>query len=220
MKISHAITLIGLVGLGASHATAGVRTIDMVIQSDTFDNFQFSVLHSASSNGGQSGNIHTGFTGTFTIEFNDQGTNGIGDDTITFTSFNGVFNGSTRSTDMRLDSARGASVFSRNAGGNNIDGNLNIEIWDSGGFKDLSFNFSPSSFNDLANRFFEGGDPQDASAPFTLGLWGIGDVLGGETVFGDSQIGIDLVGRAIPMPTPLSMAGLGLLGVAGMRRRR
>lgn len=218
MKRVVCVTGLGVVALATSSSLAGTRTIEMVIQSDTFDNFQFSVLHSASSNGGESGNILGGFTGRFTIEVDDVA------ETIEFTSFRGDISGTSRSDDIKLaaDPSRGASMFSMDPGTNLIAGNLKLDIFDGGTFKDADFNFDPTAFNSLANQFFEQGEDPQGSNRETLGLWGLSQQLsGGESLLGDTnQIGIDLVGRAIPMPTPIAMASLGLVGVAGVRRRR
>jgi hypothetical protein len=217
---------VAAVALGASVASAGITTIDMTIQTDTFDNFRYSVLHTAESNNGMSGSIIAEFTGTMRIEHDDNGTASTGDDTVTVTRFDGNIAGTGRSTDMRLDASRGASVFTLDAGttvdgGHRMSGDLNLQIFDGGTWKSVPYSFSSSVFNSLANQFFIGGDPQDPSAEYTLGLWGLSDNpdnLMGET----SDLGIDLVarGQAIPMPTPLAMAGLSLAGIAGARRRR
>ena len=37
---------------------------------------------------------------------------------------------------------------------------------------------------------------------------------------GDTLGSVDITARVVPMPTPLTLAGAGLIGVAGMRRRR
>jgi len=225
MKNAHICGAITALGLASSASIAGVTTIDMDIQTDTFDNFRFSVLHTADSNNNMSGSIIAEFSGTVRVEQDDNGTGSTGDDTLTVTRFNGRVQGSGRSVDMRLDPSRGASAFDLSAGttsdgGHRMAGALNLEIFD-GAWQSASFGFTASVFNSLANQFFIGGDPQDPSAEYTLGLWGLSD--NPDRVMGEtSDLGIDLVarGRAIPMPTPLAMAGMGLVGVAGVRRRR
>jgi len=208
---------LGVVALAASSSIAGVRTIDMVIQSDTFDNFQFSVLHTASSGpDNASGSILASFTGRFTIEVDDVA------ETIEFTNFRGDIGGTSRSDDIRLaaDPSRGASSFSMTSG-NLVVGSLKLDIFDGGTFKAADFSFDGQAFNALANQFFDRGEDPQGSNRETIGLWGLSQQFNGnESILGDNRIGIDLVGRAIPMPTPLAMAGMGLLGVAGVRRRR
>jgi len=225
MNILRNAIVIGGLGLAASSSLASVRTIEMEIATSTFGGFQFSVIHTADSSGNQGGQIVARLSGSFSVQYDDGDTAGIGDDVVTFVSFNGDIAGTGRSQDIRLDTARGASSFSLDGsitpdGGHVVNGSLNLEVFE-GSWQSLSYSFAPTDINQLANQFFIGGDPQDANSDFTIGLWGLADNTNG--LFGHTgDLGIDLVGRGriIPMPTPFALAGAGLLGVGLVTRRR
>jgi len=229
-KFLSSVSVFAVVGLFTHAACATLLEIDFAIQTDTQDNFQFSVFHSASSNGGQSGNIFDGFTGNFTMLYDTNA------GTLEFTDFSGTLD------DGGTISLAGSSTL--NFGGSEsgsgdqlVSGNLFLNIQpDSGNGGTVDFQFDATAFNQLANQFFSdagsaaGTDSANdlpsaagsAGSDFGLGLWGMGDSNG---VFGDNgQIGIDLWAtsfnvQVVPLPAPVALAAVGFGGVLLARRR-
>jgi len=237
-----------------SVATADPITFD--IQSDTFDNFQFSVFHTADRNNQQSGDILVGFTGTFEVERTGF-QNGVATE-LQFVGFDGQFvNANTGQllgdggSITLAESGQFSGTNTLTRGGNNDEffaGELSLEFdFGTTGFGQsgtgapvLNFHFLAQDFNALANRFFDGdipdnapgGDNSDEPRPFGLGLWGVADnsidtdgdgFADGPGLFNSDapeDVGIDLYATAVPLPHPGALAGLGLLGVIGVRRLR
>jgi len=213
-----------IAAIAAGSASAGTVPVQFTIQTNTFDNFQFSVFHSSDAAGGQGGTILEGFTGTFTVVFDDVA------QTIAFTEFDGSLNGGGQVT---LADASSLSFAGQESGSGDqlVSGDLSLNIINpnSGGSGQVDFTFDAQAFNSLANQFFfpdgtaiPAGAPESGE-PFGLGLWGQGVFQGdpGTGPYSDGVLGIDLFasGQIIPLPTPVALGAAGLIGLAAGRRR-
>jgi len=216
----------------AAGSVASADTMNFTVHNDTFQNFQFSLFHTANRGGdNQSGDILYFFDGSFQMtRANNQ---------LTFDSFNGkvmqdtvngiqeVSGSSITLNDSEAPGANSITITNNIAnGGRLIHGNLSIDVdlGNAGGTGTLSFDFDDQNFVTLANKFFDGNIPNNAPGSddrFGIGLWGLADdtdnLFGGD---GDGLVGIDLFATAVPLPHPAAIAGLGLIGVVGVRRLR
>jgi len=227
-----AITLAAPLVAGSA-ASADPLTFD--IHSDTHDRFQFSLFHTAhQGSDNQSGTILYFFDGTFDLEI--QGS------TLAFTDFQGQImqgNGQNATPIQGSSIALNTQTNGQNAnqltvtntqsdGGRLVEGNLalDVDLGSAGGTGTLDFEFEAQDFVTLANKFFDGTIPSDAPGSddrYGLGLWGVAqdqDGLFTQGDSGDELIGLDLYGTAVPLPHPIALAGVGICGVAGIRRIR
>jgi|GEM_PF-4542511 len=217
--------LAGTLTLSVGHASAATLLIDLTIQSNTVDGFQFSLIHSA-DDGGSSGSVLSLLAGSMRIALNDQGTPAMDDDTIAIVSFDGTLSGGDLGLDGTL-TLDGPSLlsFADDANPSLLGGSMNLMAdFGAGDVSQISFAFDPVEFTSLANRVFgPGADVPGtgllAGDQYAMALWGVGSVTTGDA-FGDSQIGLDLVAVGTVVPAPASLALLGIAGPMIVRRRR
>lgn len=225
-----------LCGLGfAGQAIGGKTTIEFTIHSNTSHNFQYSVLHSAAGSQNNTGLPFAHFNGKFRVEYDDVA------NTMTFKSFTGnIFNPNIQDADgvdIQL-SEQTTMNLSNGSGSDLVSGQLKLNIFDGDEHENLVFNFAATSWNALANKFFDvnsgqtlpNGAPQVAGAQFGIGLWGAASnsnqtFFDGKAYAGGNDtydVGIDIwaTGVIVPLPHPAALASVGLCGMVVLRRRR
>ncbi|MAY74660.1 MAG: hypothetical protein CMJ31_08130 [Phycisphaerae bacterium] len=229
----------------AGVAQGGTTTIEFTIQSDTHDNFRFSVFHRANQSPGNSdsngdgfddhngANALQGFTGSFIAVYDDIA------ETLEFTSFSGDVGGTAFGLGAgentlnvgAADGPEGRVVSGAGAQGPRAGEAATAGLSLSLGGQDVQFYFDDFAWNSLANQFFNGDIPGGAPGSgdaFGLGLWGLASNAGDPLGFGGAYLGIDLwatgtvisTGSSVPLPSPAALGGAGVFGVILSRRRR
>lgn len=163
------------------------------------------------------------FDGHFDVLFDDAA------GTLTFVDFTGAIpTAGGLATISMAEPGQVLSVGSTSGASQLVHGSLDL-VFDTGDGDraTVAFQFKTSPWGQLANRFFDRGQPTGEmpaalDGAYGLGLLGSGLVSGGDVFGGATRVRMNVFasGQLVPLPGPAGLALVGLGVGAGARRRR